>query len=72
MDLMASSEPVSVVRILVVILPEEENKTNDTGKTFICLVVFLTQTAYTDTPPAWPDESLHKTFTNIYNTKYLT
>lgn len=33
---MASSEPVSVVRILVVILPEEENKTNETGKTLIC------------------------------------
>lgn len=38
---MASSEPVSVVRILVVILPEEENKTNDSGKTSICLVVLF-------------------------------
>lgn len=36
---MASSEPVSVVRIRVVILPEEENKTNDTRKAFICLIV---------------------------------
>lgn len=55
MDLMASSEPVSVVRIRVVILPEEENKTNDTGKTFICLFVcyFKTQmqAVYTNVLP---------------------
>lgn len=61
---MASSEPVSVVRILVVILPEEENKTNDVGKT---LNLLLTQTVYTDKPPAQPDDSLYRIFTNIYN-----
>lgn len=44
MDLMASSEPVSVVRIRVVILPEEENKTDDTWKASVCLFVFNTKT----------------------------
>lgn len=67
---MASSEPVSVLRILVVILPGEENKTNDTGKTFVC---FLThrQTVHTDTPPAQPADRLHRTLPNIYNTKNI-
>lgn len=37
MDLMASSEPDSVVRIRVVMLPGEENTTNDTRKTLIGL-----------------------------------
>lgn len=67
---MASSEPVSVLRILVVILPGEENKTNDTGKTFVC---FLThrQTVHTDTAPAQPADRLHRTLLNIYNTKNI-
>lgn len=44
MDLMASSEPLSVVRILVVMLPEEKNETKDLKQFFfatmecICLL----------------------------------